>query len=107
VGGIVFAPYKRIGHRMPVLHRLAGGHGHERSRPSLGSAVMAVVVGVMMGGFRWKVMRVFGGVLIPMLAVCRKRAMRLFCGGQKGIDHGKIDMVWGRLFCLFAAGRGV
>jgi hypothetical protein len=100
-------PYNRIGHRTPVLHGLAGGHGHERSRPLLGSATMAVVVGVMMGGFRRRVMRVVGGVLIPMLTICRKRAMRLFCGGKKGIDHGEIDMVRRCLFCLFAAGLGV
>jgi hypothetical protein len=107
VVGTVFTPYNRIGHRTPVLHGLAGGHGPERSRPSSGSTVMAMVLGVMMRGFCWKVMRVVGGVLIPMLAVCRKRAMRLFCGGKKGINHGKINMVWGCLFCLFASGRGV
>ncbi len=82
MGGTVFAPYNRIGQEMPVLRRLAGGHGHERSRPSLGSAVMAVLVGVMMGGFCRKVMRVVGEVLILMLAVCRKRVMHLFCGGK-------------------------
>jgi hypothetical protein len=34
-------------------------------------------------------------LLIPTLIVCRKLAMRLFCGGKKGYGHGKITAVCG------------
>ncbi len=61
MGGTVFALYNRIGHGTPVLHGLAGGQGHESSRPLSGSVVMAVVVGVKGGWFRRRVMRVVGG----------------------------------------------
>jgi hypothetical protein len=84
---------------MPVLQGLVGGHGQECRPPSNDAAM---VVGVSMRVFRWRVMRLVGIVLIPTLTACRKIAMCLSCGGKKGIDHGKIDMVWGCLFCLFA-----
>jgi hypothetical protein len=45
-------------------------------------------------------------VLISTLTACRKLAMRLFCGGKKAVNHGKIDMIRGCQFSLLADGAG-
>ncbi len=76
---------------MPALCGLMGGHDH-KGVPSSDATFM---VTMLMGVFRRRMTRVVGVVLIPMLTPCRKLAMRLFCGGKKGVDHGKIDTVRG------------
>jgi len=48
--------------------------------------------------FHLRMVRSVGVVLIPTLAARRKLAMRLFCGGKKGIAHGEIVMIWGCRF---------
>ena len=40
--------------------------------------------------FHLRMVRGMGVVLIPMLTASRKLVMALFCGGKKGVDHGKI-----------------
>ncbi len=45
--------------------------------------------------FRPRETRDGGVVLIPMLTICRKTAMRLFCGRKKGFDHDGSAMVRG------------
>jgi hypothetical protein len=47
-----------------------------------------------------------GGVLIPTLTVCRKMAMRLFCGEKKRFDHGRITAASGCRRRLCANGIG-
>jgi hypothetical protein len=89
-----------MGHATPALHGLTGGHGHKCV--SLSEATLLGMV--PMGVFHWRVTRVVGVVLIPMLTACRKLAMHLFCGGKKGVEHDKIGMVRGCPFCLFANG---
>ncbi len=76
----------------PALRGLMGGHDHKGMLP-LDTALMGTM---SMGVLRRMMTRVVGVVLIPTLSTCRKIAMRLFCGGKKGVDHGKIDMVRGR-----------
>ena len=72
-----------------MLHGLVGGQGH---KSVILSEVLTIVV-VMMIGFRWREIRGVGvAIVVPMLTVCRKLAMRLFCGGKKwstmGYHHG-------------------
>ncbi len=88
---------------MPALRRLTGGHDHE-GMPSFDATLMGTM---LMGVFRRRMTRVVGLVLIPTLTACRKLAMCFFCGGKKGVDHGKIDMVRACRFCLFANGIGI
>ena len=60
--------------------------------PSSGSASS---VDVLPEGFRPpRGTRGGGFVLVPMLTVRKKLAMRLFCGGKKGINHDDSAMVW-------------
>jgi hypothetical protein len=88
---------------MPALQGLIGGHDH-KGVPSSDATLMGMM---LMGVFRWRMMRVVGVVLIPTLTACRKLAMRLFCGEKKGDDYGKIDTVRGCQLCLFTDGIGV
>jgi hypothetical protein len=46
-----------------------------------------------------------GVVLVPSVIVCRKTAMRLFCGGKKGFNHDGAAMVWGCQMRLDADGN--
>jgi hypothetical protein len=88
---------------MPPLRGLTGGHGNKYV-PLLDAALSGTMsMGLV---FRLRMTRVVGVVLIPMLTACRKLAMCLFCGGKKGVDHGKIDTVRGCQFGLFAIGMG-
>jgi hypothetical protein len=80
-----------------ALRGLTGGHDHE-GVPSLDAALMGTM---SVGVFYRRMTRVVGVVLIPTLTACRKLAMRLFCGGKKGVDHGKFDTVRGCQFYLF------
>ncbi len=71
---------------------LAAGHTQE-GKPLLGDGSGAAS---LLGGFcRLRRTTDGGDVLVPMLIVCRKTAMRLFCGGKKGRDHDDSVMAWG------------
>ncbi len=75
-----------------------GGQGQEYV-PSL---EVTTIGAMMMIDFRRRMTRGVGVILVPTLTTCRKLAMRLFSGGKKGVDHGKIVVVRGCLFCLIA-----
>jgi hypothetical protein len=52
--------------------------------------------------FHLRMARGVGAELIPTLTSHRKLPTALFFCGKKGIDHGKIVMVWGCQFELCA-----
>ena len=82
MGGIVFAPYNGTGHSNPALHGLTAGHAHE----GMPSPQIPLFLDLLPEGvFRPRGTRDGGVVLIPTLIVHRKTAMRLFCGGKKGL----------------------
>ena len=73
-----------MGHSTLVVHGLTGGHCHRYMQSSQASLSVSMVV------FHLRMVRGMGVVLIPMLTASRKLVMALFCGGKKGVDHGKI-----------------
>jgi len=94
-----FRSVEEHGNTRPALCGLTAG----KYRDGVGPASAIAFDTLLVVPFRPRGNRDGGRLLIP---TCKKLAMRLFCGGKKGFDHGRITAVCGCRRRLCADGIG-